>query len=186
VSRFRSFGKDKSGATLVEFALIAPLLFLITFAIFQFAFVFYQFQALNAAARMGARVAVTRASVITGFNDCGPGVAATPGQPCALNAASRTWAPVSCGAGTACANPATFNRVLLEMRRIYPRLTGNNVRITYSPSGLGFQGLGRPVPLVTVTITGIAADMSVLAPFGIPALVLPDFATTLPAEDFTG
>ena len=187
----RLFLRRRDGATLVEFSLIAPLLFIITFGIFQYAFVFYQIQSLDAAARMGVRIAATRASVITGIPDCGTGVTAVAGQRCATASGSRTWTSVTCGpggqgGGTACANLTTFNRVVAEMQRIYPRLVGTNVRITYSASGLGFQGLGRPVPLVTVTITGVPADMSVLGAFGVPAITLPDFATTIPAEDLTG
>lgn len=189
------FARNEEGATLVEFSLIAPLLFMLTFGIVDFAAVMYQYQALNAATAVAARMAATRGPIITGVPDCGVGATGTPGAYCSTAAASKTWTPLVC-AGTATApTPATsgtscnttlMNRIVAEMQLYYPPITINNLNIAYGPSGLGFFGLGKPVPTVTVTITGVNASFIVMGAFGLNAITLPPFTTTLPAEDLSG
>lgn len=59
--RRRRFGPrrpDDKGATLVEFAIIAPLLFMLLFGIFEFGFIFGQHLDVRHGAREGARLAV--------------------------------------------------------------------------------------------------------------------------------
>ncbi len=51
---------QRSGATVVEFALIAVPLFLIIFASFEFSYALLANQSLNEAARSGCRVAILR------------------------------------------------------------------------------------------------------------------------------
>ena len=55
MARFRS---DGSGAVLIEFALTLPLLLLVVVGIFDFGFLFQQYQVVTNAAREGARMAV--------------------------------------------------------------------------------------------------------------------------------
>jgi Flp pilus assembly protein TadG len=190
-----SFLRDKKATTLVEFSLIAPLLFLLTFGIVDFAAIFYQFQALNVATGIAARMAATRGPVITGIPDCGVGVTATAGQYCGTIAASKTWTPRTCtgsaGAPTPALSGSTCNttlmtRIVTEMQRVYPPLALANLSVTYGPSGLGFQGLGKPVPTVTVSISGVTANFIVLSAFGIGNVTLPPFTTTIVAEDLSG
>jgi hypothetical protein len=184
----KSYLRDDNGATLVEFTLVAPLLFALTFGIADFAAVFFQYQTLNSATGVAARMAATRGPVITGIGDCGVGLTATPGTYCSQVAGSKTWSPITCtGAspGGNC-NTVLMNRIVAEMQLYYPRMTLANLNITYGPSGLGFAGLGKPVPMVTVTVTGITADFVVMGAFGLNNITLPAFTTTLPAEDLSG
>lgn len=184
----RSFVREEKAATLVEFTLLAPLLFLITFGIAEFGWVFYQYQSLNAATAAAARMAATRGPVITGIPDCGVGVASTAGAYCSTAAGSKTWAPVTCtGAapGGNC-NTVLMDRIVTEMRIFYPNMQRANLNITFGPSGLGFQGLGKPVPMVTVTVTGVTANFIAINAFGVPNIPMPTFTTTLPAEDLSG
>jgi Flp pilus assembly protein TadG len=51
-------GRDDTGASAVEFALLAPLLFLLLFGIINFGFLFAQQLSLNNSVRQGARAAV--------------------------------------------------------------------------------------------------------------------------------
>ena len=64
--RARSAREPKRGQTLVEFALTAPLLFLILFGIIDFGYVFNSYHELRSASRDGARLAVVD-------NGCFPG-----------------------------------------------------------------------------------------------------------------
>jgi Flp pilus assembly protein TadG len=49
--------RSERGASMVEFALILPLLLLFLFGVIQFGLLFFRFQGIQAAAREGARVA---------------------------------------------------------------------------------------------------------------------------------
>jgi Flp pilus assembly protein TadG len=53
-------GSFEDGAVVVEFAIVASLLFLLVFGIIQFGLAFSRYQAYTAAAREGARVAAVR------------------------------------------------------------------------------------------------------------------------------
>ncbi|MDX6664309.1 MAG: hypothetical protein QOG68_515 [Solirubrobacteraceae bacterium] len=87
--------RDERGTTLVEFALVLPVLALILFAILQFGLLFYNYIDLTSAARDGARVAaVSRstadgvgavktaiANATTGITDSQMSISVTPAQP---------------------------------------------------------------------------------------------------------
>lgn len=59
--------RAESGAVVVEFALILPVLLLIVIGTIEFGRVYSQFQVFNGAAREGARCAAVQS---TPFNDC--------------------------------------------------------------------------------------------------------------------
>src|SRR4051812_12179606 len=80
--------KDERGQTMVEFALVVPVLLLILFGILQFGITFKNYLALTDAVRSGARVAavsrlstnpvgVTVTQVKTAAGDLAPGVNVT-------------------------------------------------------------------------------------------------------------
>jgi Flp pilus assembly protein TadG len=52
------FWRCEKGAQLVEFALVLPLLLLVTLGIAEFGFIFHRYEVLTNAAREGARIAV--------------------------------------------------------------------------------------------------------------------------------
>lgn len=61
---FKKYRNEK-GQSLVEFALILPILLIIVFGIIDFGWLFYNQSSLNNCAREGARFAVVNASQIT-------------------------------------------------------------------------------------------------------------------------
>jgi Flp pilus assembly protein TadG len=192
--RFGKFIEETRGATLVEFSFIAPLLFLITFAIVEIGYFLFQYQALDASTRIAARMAATRGPVITGMPDCGVNVSTSPGNYCDAAGVSSSWSATCTGltltttggAVAGACDSAIMNRILQEMQLVYPTLTVNNLMITYSRSDLGFVGKGRPVPLVTAEVTGVNAALPVLSAFGIGPFPMPSFSTSLPGEDLSG
>lgn len=64
VRRLRHRAPDESGAELIEFALVFPLLLLVLLGIIDFGFLFQRYQVVTNAAREGARVAV-----LPGYSD---------------------------------------------------------------------------------------------------------------------
>jgi Flp pilus assembly protein TadG len=61
-SRIRRRIRPERGAAAVEFAIVAPLLFILVFGIIDFGFGFHAWNAIENAAREGARVGATDAS----------------------------------------------------------------------------------------------------------------------------
>jgi Flp pilus assembly protein TadG len=61
-SRMRAFGRGNSGATAVEFALVAPLLFLLLFALFEFGRTWWTKNSLQYAVERATRYAVVCAT----------------------------------------------------------------------------------------------------------------------------
>lgn len=193
MNNVRRYLRETRAATLVEFSFLAPLLFLLTLGTVELGYFYYQYQALDAATRMGARIAATRGPVITGMPDCGVAVTTSPGNYCNQAGVATQWSATCTGTtlttsgavATGC-DAAIMGRILQEMQLVYPPLVLNNVMITFSRSDLGFVGKGRPVPLVTAEVTGVAANLPVLGAFGIGPFLMPSFATSLPGEDLTG
>jgi hypothetical protein len=98
----------------------------------------------------------------------------------------------ACAAGGTCPatdefNDAAFEAIVTRMRAIYPEVTADKVRVTYSGSGLGYAGdpTGMDIsPTVTVSVVGM-----VFKPIALLSLVnlpLPDFRTSLTMEDGAG
>lgn len=191
----KSFLRDDKAATMVEFSLVAPFLFLLTFGIAEFAAIFFQFQTLHMATAVAARMASTRGPLITGFPDCGVGTSVPIGAFCSTVATSKTWTPLTCTgsanaptpatSGTSC-NTALMARILQEAQLVYPAMQSSNLSVAYGPSGLGFSGAGKPVPIVTVTVSGINANFIALGAVGFSGVALPPFTTSVVAEDLSG
>ncbi len=59
-SPFHSKKRSESGAAALEFAIVASLLFMVLFGVFEFGRIFNELEVLNSAAREGARVAAVR------------------------------------------------------------------------------------------------------------------------------
>jgi hypothetical protein len=81
----------------------------------------------------------------------------------------------------------SFDRIVTRMQAVYPEVTADRVRITYSGSGLGYAGdpTGMDIsPTVTVSVVGMVfRPISTLA---LASISLPDFRTSLTMEDGVG
>jgi hypothetical protein len=181
---------DQSGSTLVEFTLVLFVMLTMTFGIVEFGYAGYQWANAEAATQRGVRLAATRDAAIINIPDCGVGVTGVVlGQPCSTDAGSYNWS-VTCnaGAGGANCNAATLALIVAEMQRSYPNVVAGDVNITFSGAGRGFQGLGRPVPIVTVGLSGLTFDFVVLdALIGLPNQInMPGFRASLTGEDLQG
>lgn len=185
MKRFRS---DQTGASLAEFALLLPVLLMLTFGMMELGYLGYQVQQGSFAAKRAVRVAATRELITPGsVADCGPVITApTAGTPCggtldtSNNRVSDTSVWVSCPEDDECG--ADIDRIVSEVASFYPRATSDHVEIELSGANLGFQGMGRPVPMVTVRFVAVPYN-SIF--FGNTSFNLPDFASSMPAEDIT-
>lgn len=61
----RAFRRDETGATVVEMAIVTPVLFMLLFAVVEFGITTYRWSTANEAARLGARMMMVRSTLST-------------------------------------------------------------------------------------------------------------------------
>ncbi|CAN7415683.1 pilus assembly protein [Phenylobacterium sp. LjRoot219] len=197
--RFRSLLRDQSGATLVESALVVPLMLILTFGLVEFGHVFWQYHAAEKATAAGARWLATRHGVLGSgsangelwtapvpdcfVNSTDPSVAA-PGTLCTQYATS-TWIETCSGAGGGACDDTVWTGLVTEMQRFAPFITDTNVSVELRGSNIGFVGRGRAVPLITAKTTGLTYNFIALGALvpGVGSITMPSFASTEVAED---
>jgi len=125
---------------LVEFALVAPLCFLLIFAVIDFGRYVYYVQILNNAAREGARYAIVHGS--NSLNPTGPTSSDPSGN--AVKSVVRSYAVGVIGDSTVLVVNPSWNPTSLNTRG-----TRVTVQVTYP-----FHSVIPVVPLPPVTING--------------------------------
>ena len=187
---------DRSGASAVEFALVLPLLLLFIFGIIDAGRYLWEVNKAEKATQVGARMAVVT-------NIVSPAIAATnyvgvsgltqgdlvPASALGTVTCSRTSCSCTgtCPSGYATTSTAAFDLIVTRMQKMKRDIVAANVRVTYRGSGLGYAGdpNGMDIsPLVTVTLTGMTFKPAV--GLMLRNVTLPDFRTTLTAEDSAG
>ena len=135
------------GQALVEFAFVAPMFFLLLFAIVDFGRYVYYVQILNNAAREGARYAIVHGS--RSFNPTGPPSADPTGT--AVAAVVRNYAIGVIGTGPTFDIVSTWNKATgpLDGSGTNDREQRVRVTVTYD-----FLSLIPIVPIPPITISG--------------------------------
>ena len=208
MKRLRAFLNDPAGASAAEFALILPVALLFLLGIIDVGRYFWSINQLEKAVQVGARYAVSTGIVATGLNtedysgfDCGAnGGVLNPGDTICKEALSTvvcTSASCTCPTGNCPGDlsndTAAFTNIVSRMRVIAPQIGGNDVRISYSGSGIGYAGdprqdddgnpLSQVSPLVTVQVLNQRLRTISLLGLG---LRLPNFQYSQTLEDGEG
>lgn len=148
---------DDFGGMTVEFVAIMPFFLLIVFFVIEVTLAMFWWSTAEKAVQLGVRVAVVSDPVTSGLPSVNAKAgSAVYGQQCGGSSDACTgFSTVTCGAGgAACANTAAFNRIVTRMQDIFGVIDASNVSVSYTYAGMGYAG-GRPVPLVTVTLSGV-------------------------------
>ncbi|MEQ9641771.1 MAG: TadE/TadG family type IV pilus assembly protein [Alphaproteobacteria bacterium] len=152
-----------------EFALIAPLLLLVTVGIFETIFVISDLQTASEATRRGARLALIGAPV-AGLGN----VSNTVNVVCTGNGGGGD---PTCTNGTVQA-AQVFSGMVAAMQQIVPWLEPQNVRVTYAKSDIADES-GLLTPLITVEIINATYQPKVTSSFNLDlAIPLPSFETS--------
>jgi Flp pilus assembly protein TadG len=150
-----------------EFAMILPALLLLTIGSMEVGLIMFDYHKVSEATRRGLRTALIEDPII----DLGS-LSSTP--------ITCTGSSVSCS-GDSADNTASFTAIVASMQAVSSRITGDNVIVTYTNSGLDISGTGETVtPLITVEVTDLEYEFVALyyVP-GLPSsLSLPGFNTT--------
>jgi Flp pilus assembly pilin Flp len=198
----RALIKDRAGAGAAEFALVLPLLITFLFGIIDSARLAWDYNRIAKATQMGARMAVVTNVLDSGLVDesylgyeRGDGSVLTQGDRIPKDALGQlicTEDGCTCAVEGECPESGTFNdtafdAIVSRMQAIYPEVTADKVRVTYSGSGLGYAGdpTGMDIsPTVTVSVVGMVFEP--IALLTLVDLPLPDFRTSLTMEDGAG
>ena len=184
------FLADNSGAVMVEFALLALTMILLTFAIIDLSMVFWQEHRIEKAMHLGARIAVVSDPVAVELVDFDCKTAAIEfGTSCSDPAAATMPTIVCDGASQTCTNGFTYSSaamdtVVVRMQQIYPLIQAQNLVIQYDDTGLGFAGRATPIPSVTITAVNMIANLLIMnSLLGFAPFDMGTFTTTLTGED---
>ena len=150
---------DQRGSVVIDFIPAFFAVMIIVLTIFEIGIAYYLTLGAHKAAQLGARLAVTLPPVHSSvparntlaFQNGQLGdPCTTPGFASACLDPGGPWECNGALLSGQCDN-ATFQRVVSEMRRTYPRLTSDSVSIAYIDRGLGEAG-GPFVPEIQVSI----------------------------------
>lgn len=196
------FLSETTGASMVEFAIIAFLLFTLTGGIIDFGVALFQWNAATKAMQQGVRLAAVSNPVSSDLKTMtgteGGALAGTP-FPAFTRVCSGTSR--SCSGGTydevamrtlvygrgetTCGTVAASQ--LAGMCDVFWRITPANVTITYTETGLGFAGRpGGPVPTITMQLTGLTFSLPFLGGLmGLGPITMPPMRTSATGEDLS-
>jgi TadE-like protein len=208
--RLRKFLADPSGASAAEFALVLPVALLFLLGIIDAGRYFWSINRLEKAVQVGTRYAVATRIVSNDLNTMNAFVGTSPGETigkdalgtitCLGNAGavSCTCAESTLGAGTCPddlgdVDDTAFTNIVTRMRMIAPQIGGNDVRISYSGSGIGYAGdprvddAGDPLSQVSpvVTVQVLNQRMRAISLLGL-GMRLPSFQYSQTLEDGEG
>lgn len=182
----KKFGIEQSGTSVVEFALILPVFLLFLLGTIDIGRFIWLVNENEKAVQIGARWAVATDIVPGGKVGCDEVGAPVAGLSCysyainglvnqGLQVPEDLFPPVTCSSASGAvecvcdgcpfevepddAGTAAFNALVGRMQDIQPRLSADDVTLTYSWSGLGYSGdpNGPDVaPIVTVQMNSLA------------------------------
>ena len=207
--------RDITGSVLVEYTLVFPLFIAAMLGTVDVAYMLYEWNQADKAAYIGARKAVVTNPIATNITSPTYTTAqlANLGQPC-FNAAtgvangncpslSTVCTPAasngSCTNGFmwSAASETAFTSIFAPMQQVFPRLTRQNVQITYQTNNLGYVKQPGGLPMnVTVSIRCMTHQFYFIdalmnwvfsPPPGCPSTLqgpaIPSYASTLQSED---
>lgn len=163
--------RNRRGAVAVEFALLFPVVILLTFGIIELSLVAYDYHRLGEATRRGAREVIISPTI--------PSISGYAGA--TITCGASGGGSVTCS-GAAVDDDTAMTTMLTSMRQIQPDITIQNIQIIYEDSGLSPPGSPDIVVLlITVRLINMTYDFFLLNTIaGLTASIpYPDFATTI-------
>lgn len=202
IQRLRS---DTNGAALLEFTVFAGVFFTLLFGVIDFSLAFFQWNAATKAVQVGARLAAVSSPVATelavdswDLADYQPGdfVAIADGFTIVCTGADATCNGQSDDYDADAMNTLVYGRgntactgtgTNVGMCNMFWRITPENVRVTYTYTGMGYAGRpGGPVPTILVELVDIPFRFFFLSGLlGFDNIMIPGLATTMSGEDLS-
>ena len=196
--------RDQSGAGAAEFAMVLPLLMILTLGAIDAGRYLFELNQLKKASQYGSRFATVTNPVEGGIVTASyvdktfGGVTIKQGDRIPANAFTTiTCDDQGCDTGgklpadidgnpAPSYNNAAFRAIVDRMKLMYAPIDYDDVEVRYDPSGLGFAGdpNGADVaPIVTVAIKAGALEYRPITAFLLASIAFPSVATSLTLED---
>ncbi len=159
--------RSQRGMAIVEHTLTIVVFLLVVMAIMEFSLLMFYWARAAEASRYAGRLAIVSDPIVSVDSlDCPDGTITT------INA--------DCGSSSACED------ILNQIHSFIPNIEAENIQISYSCSGAGFES--RPeellIPQVTVKLTDLQYRLVVPGLLGLPAVWrLPTMTSTRTGED---
>lgn len=197
-ARITAFGRQESGASLVEFGVVILIFLFLMFAIIDMGRLAYTWSSAQKATQLAARIAAVRPPVCAGVPERNlrgtAGATVTYGTMCRFSSGTCA-APTAPAVCTGSTTNATANEIFTAIQPLLPAgSAASNLRYTYAfDPNLGFLG-GPYVPMVTVELVGLQFSFVsslglLIAPvIGRPSnlgadVALPSMSVSVPGED---
>lgn len=197
----RRFLTDQTASSAAEFALVLPIMLILLFGTIDGGRFLWELNRAEKATQVGARFAVVTTPVSTGLINADFESADLPAGElipadmlgkleCSRTTCTCTDCQVTVGNAV---DTVSFDALVARMQAMYPAIQAANVRVTYRGSGFGFAGdpggggateTMEISPLVTVSLTNM--EFQPVSGFALGQIAMPNFATTLTAEDASG
>ena len=162
INRLRGAWRNRGGAVAVEFAFLFPIALVFTFGLIEFSLILFDFHRLSEATRRGARAAIIQ-NPVADLSSLDPSDTSTTLTCQGTGTVPSDDDGVTGLSGATCDSPSTeFQTILQDMQGIKPDLTGDNVTISYTATGVSLGSAGLVTPMVTVKITGFQYSYFVL------------------------
>jgi Flp pilus assembly pilin Flp len=192
---------DESGATMVEFALVAGVLILALFGFMEFSHAYWQWNSATKALQLGVRLAAVSDPVASDIKTIADlSGEAKLGDPVPYYKRSCNGATKTCSGGAydddalkalvygrGNASCPTTAQAYPAMCRIFGRIRPENVIVEYEHTGLGYMGRPTgPVPTITLRLTGLNFEFAALdSLLGLPAISMSGLTATATGEDLS-
>lgn len=150
ISAIRRLVTSRGGATAVEFAMIAPLLVVLSVAMLEFGLIMFDYHRYSEATRRGVRLAMINTPITSLAN-----LASTP-----VNCEGTGGGGVTC-TGAVVSSAATFTTLFADMQAIVPDLTADKVTVSYADSAVTNIS-GMVTPVVTVSLSNVTRNFMIL------------------------
>lgn len=163
----------EDGSALTGFALVLPVLLVLTFGVIESTLLLMDYARAEQAVRHGTRSAIVQ-SPVGDISDLSAGDIITCG--------TTGGGGVTCS-GAAVDSAASFATIVSDMQDIFPDIQAANVQVVYTFSGIGdVDQPGGAIPFITVRLRDFSHRFFVLDRFadGLSASVgFPTFETTM-------
>ena len=215
IRSFAKLARSNSGASAAEFAIVLPIFLLFLFGVIDAGRFMWEYNRIEKATQVGARVAVVTNVLSSGLHDenylnqtvGGTTITAGSRIPAgALGSLECTSSGCSCETQPCPSDLGTFdsdtfnNALVARMRQVYPGITAEDVQVRYSGSGFGFAGnaasggggggggtgTGEMEISPLVTVTVAGAKFVPISSFLLASITIPSVSATLTSEDASG
>lgn len=164
---FRRLLRCREGATAVEFAIVMPLLLVVSLGALEMSLLMFEMHNANDATRRGVREAVIQYPIVVSSDITTSGILCT-----------STSSTVSCSGGATIDDDTRFTAIYNKMKPLLPDLTQDDIEVLYRDTGLTSNGVVTPTVTLIVKNLTYKFFIAAIIPGFDGVITLPGFRST--------